>query len=849
MLVKVKAELDRLEAWGVIEKVDDAEVASPLVVVKKSDNTIRVAVDYQELNACIKDNANQLPMQYMLFQELFQMKFYAKLDNLWGFHQLTLTPRAQLYCCINTMFGLYKMKMLGFGISTAPGIYHNRMLSIVGDLFMNGCVVYIDDIIVYGSSEEEFLERLNKVLSRLAEYNVRLKPSKCYFGYSEITFLGHVFSKDGYSLSSERKQGVLSIPAPITLKQLRSFLGVVNFFRDFIPNLSTMLAPLSDLTKGIKRGPIAWSPEAQIVFDQIKQSVLDALTLVYPNEHDPLVLYTDASDVGIGAMLVQAQLSGDKPIMCYSRKLTDTAQRWTTIEKECFAMFAAVMQFKSHLLGRRFFIRTDHKNLVYLNSSTVPKVIRWRLRLLEFSFIILHVPGVENVVADTLSRAFSHRAGGTDSQVLLEDEKLALLHSVHNEIVGHHGIGKTMDLLKAMDINLPRMKEEVSNFINSCVICQKIKRSSNMFKGVSEHHLYGNYPMEALSADTIGPLPSDKYGNTYILGIVDNFSKYIELYPTISTTAMEYVSCFVKHVGQFGVPKKLRTDGGTQFTAGVCNELTKMLNFDHLVIVPYHPEANGLIERRNAEIMKHLRALVYSRDIKDDWSSMLPLVQRILNYTKDGSIGLAPAQILFGDMLPTNPFIDMVTDQETVPVADYLLKLKEKQMVLIRESQLFLEQQANKREGKSNVVVDLPEYQLGDYVLLTYPSRPPTKLAGLYRGPMIIHKKIRKDIYEVLDLITNKVSQVHLSRLHKLVVSSETTPAELLRIAGVDHNEYVVEAIVAHRGNVKKKNQLEFLVRWAGYEPADDTWEPYAAVKDVAALDGYSKEHPELGLG
>jgi hypothetical protein len=247
--------------------------------------------------------------------------------------------------------------------------------------------------------------------------------------------------------------------------------------------------------------------------------------------------------------------------------------------------------------------------------------------------------------------------------------------------------------------------------------------------------------------------------------------------------------------------------------------------------------------------MKHLRALVYSRDIKDDWSSVLPLVQRILNYTKDGSIGLAPAQILFGDMLPTNPFIDMVTDQETVPVADYLLKLKEKQMVLIRESQLFLEQQANKREGKSNVVVDLPEYQLGDYVLLTYPSRPPTKLAGLYRGPMIIHKKIRKDIYEVLDLITNKVSQVHLSRLHKLVVSSETTPAELLRIAGVDHNEYVVEAIVAHRGNVKKKNQLEFLVRWAGYEPADDTWEPYAAVKDVAALDGYSKEHPELGLG
>jgi hypothetical protein len=191
----------------------------------------------------------------------------------------------------------------------------------------------------------------------------------------------------------------------------------------------------------------------------------------------------------------------------------------------------------------------------------------------------------------------------------------------------------------------------------------------------------------------------------------------------------------------------------------------------------------------------------------------------------------------------------MVTSQETVPLAEYLLKLKEKQIILIKESQKFLMQRAESRESKSNIVEDLPEYQVGDYVLLSYPSRPPSKLAGMYRGPMIIHKKVRKDIYEVLDLISNKISQVHLNRLHKLIVSQEATPEEMVRIAGVDQNEFLVDSIISHRGNVKKKNHMEFLVRWTGLEPSEDTWEPYAGVKDVAALDVYSKEHPELGLG
>jgi hypothetical protein len=233
--------------------------------------------------------------------------------------------------------------MLGFGICTAPGIYHNRMLQIVGDLYLNGCLVYIDDIIVYGRTIDEFLQRLDILLTRLADSNVRLKPKKDFFGYRQINFLGHVFDEDGYQLSQERRDGILNISIPSTVKQLKSFLGSVNYFRAFVPNLSTLLAPLTDLTKGIKKGPISWTSEAQRAFDDIKMAVLNAYTLSWPNETDPYILYTDASDVGVGAMLVQLQQSGEVPIGFFSKKFTEVAQRWSTIEKECFALFAAVI--------------------------------------------------------------------------------------------------------------------------------------------------------------------------------------------------------------------------------------------------------------------------------------------------------------------------------------------------------------------------------------------------------------------------------------------------------------------------------------------------------------------------
>jgi hypothetical protein len=720
----------------------------------------------------------------------------------------------------------------------------------VGQYFLEGCVVYIDDTLIYADTPEEFVDKVDKVLERMAAANIRLKPSKCEFGVSEVTFLGHVFNAEGFRLSEARKAGIVNVPTPRSVSHVRSFVGMVQFFHSFIPHLSTLLAPLTSLTKK-SMGPFIWTPEAEEAFKVLKEAIMNASALSWQTESDPLVLYTDASTVGMGAVLVQEQGGQEVPLVFLSKKFSDAASRWSTIEQECFGLVYSIQQLKQYLLGRHFFIKTDHKNLIFLSSCQVPKITRWRIQLLEYDFTVLHIPGVSNVVADALSRSFLNVVRGAGEQELSESEQIDVIRSVHNEIVGHHGVERTMDILKAEGIHWKGINGQVEHFIKECLICQKIKPHRHKALATWHYHLHGNHPMEELSVDSIGPLPEDSQGNKHILVIIDNFSKFTSVYPTEGTTAVEYADALIKHIGMFGLMKTIRSDGGPQFTADIVKDLHRMIGIEHIVVAPYHPEANGLVERKNAEIMKHLRALILTKRMEEHWSRYLPLVQRIINYTKDGSLGVAPAKILFGDMLPVDMAMDVLVSGDEVPVNKYLVELKRVQAELIARSQDHLSKEAKIREGRVPSVDPNPQnsFDIGEYVLMSYPSRPPTKLNSMYRGPLVIMEKSRNDLFKVLDLITNKSYPVHISRLRKLKVPIGVTRTQLRDLALMDHGEFIVEKILDHRGDHKKKSTLEFKVRWLGFEPEDDTWEPYANLRNNVALDVYSKEHVELGLG
>jgi hypothetical protein len=270
--------------------------------------------------------------------------------------------------------------------------------------------------------------------------------------------------------------------------------------------------------------------------------------------------------------------------------------------------------------------------------------------------------------------------------------------------------------------------------------------------------------------------------------------------------------------------------------------------------VAYHPQANGDNERWNKEINQHLRMVVTDRRLKGKWSRFLPIVQRILNGTYTRSLGTYPARVIFGDRLPiSQPFI--FRKQQDVPFQSmdkYVQQLNDDLAIIVKimQDKFKMDLEVRQREANDVNPMKVVTFSIDEYVLVTYPTKRPNKLSSLYRGPMKIVRMIRDDIYEILDLVSMKTIKVHVDRLRKFNV--ELSPEEMLELAAKDVEEFVVAEILEHRyaaGKRKTKANLEFKVSWEGYDPEFDSWEPYAAIKDVAALDKYSKQHPLLNLG
>jgi hypothetical protein len=323
---------------------------------------------------------------------------------------------------------------------------------------------------------------------------------------------------------------------------------------------------------------------------------------------------------------------------------------------------------------------------------------------------------------------------------------------------------------------------------------------------------------------------------------MDNFSKFVALYPTRNTTAKECVQALLQWIAIFGVPNDIRTDGGTQFNNHMMAQFKAMMNYHHLVVVAYHPEANGLAERRMKEVVKHLKALVFEKRIKEQWSQFLPLVQRIMNYSIDGSIGTQPARVLFGDMAGSDLAMDLPKDWNGRDIHEYLLKLREMQGLIIKATHNYLERNQRKRAREGHgIPSEVPGFREGQFVLLRYPSRPPNKLAGLYRGPLVIEAIDRPDLIKIRDLTTNKISLVHTSRLRPFRHPKSMTVAEATALAAVDMDEFYVEKIMEVNKIGKNKKNWLFRIRWLGYEPSDDTWVGWNAVKDLEALDTFAE--------
>uniref|UniRef100_A0A1A8CXN4 Gypsy retrotransposon integrase-like protein 1 n=1 Tax=Nothobranchius kadleci TaxID=1051664 RepID=A0A1A8CXN4_NOTKA len=427
LLGKVKRELERMESMGVISRVEEpTEWCAGMVPVPTKNDSVRICVDLTHLNEAVCREKYILPSVEQTLGSLAGAKVFSKLDANRGFWQVPLSPESAHYTTFITPFGRFYFNRLPFGIASAPEHFQRRMSVILNGL--PGVVCHMDDILIWGQDQQEHNARLHTVLNKLQEAGVTLNLEKCDLSKQEVKFLGHVLSAAGVQPDPEKIRAVTAMKEPSNISEVRSFLGMVNQLGKFIPGLAEKDKPLRDLLS--KKNQWVWSCAQQKAFNQLKGDLTSTPILALYDPNKELKLSADASSYGLGAVLFQQEGEQWRPVAYASRSLTETEQRYAQVEKEALGLTWGCERFKDFLIGRHFSLETDHKPLVSLLGQQAltelpPRIQRFRLRLMRYSYTISHIPGKEILTADALSRApVDHDPDSKATAELLEDTNI-----------------------------------------------------------------------------------------------------------------------------------------------------------------------------------------------------------------------------------------------------------------------------------------------------------------------------------------------------------------------------------------------------------------------------------------
>ena len=405
----VEQALENLEGQGVLKKITHSEWATPIVTPVKKDGSVRVCGDFKvTVNPQLEIDEYPLPRIDDIYANLSGGKQFSVLDLRQAYLQMEVDEAHRKYLTINTHRGLFQYQRLPYGVASAPAIWQRSMDQVLQGI--SGAQCYLDDIIVTGKTLEEHLATLDQVLQRLEEYGLKVNQAKCKFLQDSVEYLGHVISASGLQQSPAKVEAIINMPAPEGSTQLRSFIGMAQYYARFMPNLATELAPLHHLLK--KDVPWQWTETEQDAFEKVKSLLLKDNVLVHYDSDLPLVLASDSSSYGLGAVLSHVMPDGsDRPIAYASRSLSVREKKYAQIEKEALSIVWGVKKFQTYLEGRRFSLITDHKPLKYIMDpgKAVPvtaaaRLQRWCLFLGAFSYTIQYRNTKQHANCDGLSR-------------------------------------------------------------------------------------------------------------------------------------------------------------------------------------------------------------------------------------------------------------------------------------------------------------------------------------------------------------------------------------------------------------------------------------------------------------
>lgn len=696
----VDEELDRLLQLGVLRECEPTPWLNPVTVRIKKDKRIRFCLDARRLNSVTTRDTFPLPHIESILSQLTGTRYLSSIDLSEAFFQIPLDPESQC----KTAFALpgrklYCFQRTPFGLVNSPMTMARLMAIVLGHDLENKVYHYLDDILIVTEDFSTHVAMLKEVARRLREANLTVNLSKSRFCVGKLTYLGYDLSSEGVSTNTAKVDAILQLPIPNSIKGLRQVIGMLSWYRKFIPDFATVIAPLTDLLKG-KPTNLNWTTEADEAFSRLKQLLASAPILATPNYDLPFRVKTDASDFGCGGVLVQGEGDQERVIAYMSRKFTSAERNYTTTEKELLGVIYSIEKFRQYLVGAKFHLETDHSALIWLLrlKDAKGRLARWILSLQEYDFEVTHRPGRENVVPDALSRCFDLNSVVqlqdkwysslftkiTDSPsdhpefriengrlykncriknplgviehkwklVVPREDREDLLRKYHNEpVAGHFGFFKTFNRL-AEFCYWPKMRQDVKKWIKKCDVCKGCKAPNTTLAPSMGKHVEAKRPWEFISADYIGPLVRSSHGYTNILVLLDKFTKFVLLFPLRNAKTPALIRVLNDHVfNVFGYPRCILTDNGVQFESREFKTFLEKCKVTHYKTPYYHPQSNPT-ERVNRTIISSIRAFI-QREHKE-WAEHLHEIQAAINSSVHEASKFSPYYLNFGQNMVTS---------------------------------------------------------------------------------------------------------------------------------------------------------------------------------------------------
>lgn len=830
----IRDQVKELLDAGIIRPSKSAWGSNPLVVQKRTapgaPRQYRMVVSYKAVNKVTPTESFEMPDIETILHSLNGSRYFTKVDMMNGYFQIPMVNEYIPVTAFYTEEQLYEYTVMPFGLKNAPSHFVRCMRDCLNDLIWKKYVVlYMDDILVPGHSFENMLMKLDAVLKRLIEFNLTIKPSKCFFALREVPLLGHVVSYDGVSCDPEKLSAIKLLPPPRKIRELRSFLGNTGYYRKFVRNYSAISKPLTDLLR--KDVPYVWGPEQQEAFEALKATLVSPPILAHFDENLPVEILTDASGLGIGSVLCQTHEGKRRPIAYASRTLTDAETRYHSVELECLAVLFAIAKFRHYIWERKFTVVTDCHALCALTKLKTPgnaRLVRWQLRLQSLDFDIVYETGNLNHMPDCLSRLPVHFPTKEDEEdefelfsltakdglsFLREEQRKDpylskiceeitekprknylilegllyyqkptdqypricipdhlvddLIRDLHDQpLLGHTSSEKTMERVRTR-YHFPKLQETVEKYVKSCLSCQMRKPPPEGTYGKIKNVFCEELNVfDLVSIDFCGPFPVSLRGNIYIVAAIDYKTRYIVAKAVRDATSKTAARFVIEElICKFGVPKRILSDNGPCFTANFYQEINRGLGANPIYSSSYHPMGHGLIERVFRTVQDILAKYVAGN--QKSWCKYLQPAIFAMNSSVQKSLKYSPFFLMYGRE-PNLP-VDVLHDRkfETPDVEDQIQKMKQVHDFAASNLRKALEGQTQIKDQNYKE----KEFQIDDLVmvhikvLLTGQSK---KLSMFWHGPYIITKKHSVLNYTITPLFPGKKQKELFVHIHRL---------------------------------------------------------------------------------